>query len=125
MRQSLRILLVEDHLSTCAALRTWLSSLGHEVATANSVTSAYAQAETYPFEVLISDLQLPDGDGRELLGKLRQKRAFHAVAITGHTNRADKELSRVAGFQQFLEKPVNVDVLRQILEAAAGDCAEE
>ncbi len=123
--RTLRILLVDDNLSTCTALRAWLSNLGHEVETANCMSSALARAENYPFEVLISDLGLPDGDGRELVGKLRQKLDFHAVAITGKRDRDDKELSRIAGFQQFLEKPVDIDALREILGAAAQQLAED
>jgi DNA-binding response OmpR family regulator len=76
-------------------------------------------AKKFTFDLLISDIGLPDGNGRDLLGKLRESHDFHAVAITGKTGTAESELSHQAGFAQHLEKPVDIDELTEILGTAA------
>jgi CheY-like chemotaxis protein len=115
----LRVLLVEDHLSTRAALSIWLGDLGHEVEAVETVAAALSFSKRFTFDLLISDIGLPDGNGRDLLGKLRESHDFHAVAITGKTGPAECELSYQAGFAQHLEKPVDLDALTQILGTAA------
>ncbi len=114
----LRVLLVEDHFSTRTALSIWLSDLGHEVEAVDSVAAALTHAEKFSFDVLISDLGLPDGNGRDLVGTLRQTHNFQAVAITGNSGRSEVELSQRAGFTQHLEKPVDLDALTEILGTA-------
>ena len=116
----LRILLVEDHLSTRTALSIWLSDLGHEVEAVETKAAALSFAKKFTFDMLITDIGLPDGDGRDLLGKLRESHDFHAVAVTGNTGTAESELSRKAGFTQHLEKPVDLDALTEILGTAAS-----
>ena len=120
----LRVLLVEDHLGTRTALSIWLTDLGHEVEAVDSVAAALRFAKQFTFDLLIADIGLPDGDGRELLSKLRQNHEFHAVAITGNTGAAENELSRQAGFAQHLEKPVDLDALTEILGTAAENLAD-
>jgi CheY-like chemotaxis protein len=115
----LRVLLVEDHPSTRTALSIWLSDLGHEVEAVETVAAALNFAKKFTFDLLISDIGLPDGNGRDLLGKLRENHDFHAVAITGNSGTAESELSYRAGFAQHLEKPVDLDALTEILGTAA------
>jgi CheY-like chemotaxis protein len=115
----LRVLLVEDHVSTRTALSIWLSDLGHEVEPVESAAAALAYAKKFTFDLLISDIGLPDGNGRDLLKKLREHHDFHAVAITGLPGTGESELSRAAGFAQHLEKPVDLDALTEILGTAA------
>jgi CheY-like chemotaxis protein len=115
----LRVLLVEDHLSTRTALSIWLNDLGHEVEAVETVAAALSFAQKFTFDLLISDIGLPDGNGRDLLGKLRESHDFHAVAITGNTGTAESKLSYQAGFSQHLEKPVDLDALTEILGTAA------
>ena len=68
-----RILLVEDHADTCRAVRRLLELSGCEVASAHSLGQARAICGPGPcgFDLLVCDLQLPDGDGRELMRELR------------------------------------------------------
>jgi CheY-like chemotaxis protein len=120
----LRVLLVEDHLGTRIALSIWLTDLGHEVEAVESVAAALSFAKKFTFDLLIADIGLPDGDGRDLLGKLREHHDFHAVAITGSTDAAESELSYKAGFTQHLEKPVDLDALTEILGMAAERLAD-
>ncbi len=120
----IRVLLVEDHLSTRTALSIWLTDLGHEVEAVETIAAALGFAKKFTFDLLISDIGLPDGNGRDLLGKLREHHDFHAVAISGTTGTGASELSLQAGFAQHLEKPVDLDALTEILGTAAENLAD-
>ena len=123
--RSLRILLVEDHFSTRAALSLWLSALGHEVKAVETASAARGFAKDLLSTSCSRDLGLPDGDGRDLPHALREHHDFRAVAITGNSGPGEHELSRLAGFTQHLEKPVDLDELTVILRVAAEKRAEE
>src|SRR5205807_6768434 len=69
-RQGLRILLVDDHQDTCAALEKLLVRRGHLVAATHNVRSAMEAAVRNRFDLLISDIALPDGSGMELMIQL-------------------------------------------------------
>ena len=120
----LRVLLVEDHLSTRAALNIWLVDLGHEVEAVETVEAALNFGRKFTFDLLIADIGLPDGNGRDLMIKLRRNHDFLAVAITANSGAAERELSHRAGFAQHLEKPVDLDALTEILGAAANRLQE-
>lgn len=120
----LRVLLVEDHLSTRTALNIWLSDLGHEIEAFDTASAARVFAKDYTFDLLIADIGLPDGDGRDLLRALREDHDFQAVAITGNSGPGEHELSRLAGFAQHLEKPVDLDELTAILRVATEKLAD-
>ena len=84
---------------------------------AQSVAEGLAAAEEQgPFEVLLSDVGLPDGTGMDLLKKLGTKRPAHAIAVSGLGMAQDLELSRDAGFSQHLTKPVTAERLKLLLE---------
>lgn len=112
----LRLLLVEDHEPTLAVLGRLLTRAGHQVATAASVAAAVHAAQVATFDVLISDLGLPDGTGLDLLNRLRllQPRV-RAIALSGYGMEEDLRRSREAGFAAHLVKPVDFDHLRRAL----------
>ena len=115
--RSLRVLLVEDHDDTGRVLAQMLKRWGHTVVLAQSVAEGLAAAEEQgPFEVLLSDVGLPDGTGMDLLKKLGTKRPAHAIAVSGLGMAQDLELSRDAGFSQHLTKPVTAERLKLLLE---------
>jgi DNA-binding NtrC family response regulator len=122
--QPLRILLVEDHRETREALSIWLSDLGHEVEGVDSIAGAKTTAARFPFEMLIADLNLPDGNGRDLLRELKQLHDFYAVAITGDGGRNNRTLSHQAGFAEHLEKPVDLDEMTEALGHAAAQASD-
>lgn len=119
-RKGLRILIVENHPDTVRWLRLFLEDLGHTVGAAGGVKEARAALETGEWEVLISDVGLPDGKGWELLeqGKYPQLRC--AIAMSGFGMNADSARSRSAGFQHHLLKPFKTTELEIILEKAAS-----
>lgn len=114
---SLRILVVEDHPDTAESLRLLLSMEGHDVRTAGSVAQALEAAESYEFDVLLSDIGLPDAPGTELIRQLKERihRPFRAIAMTGFGMEDDLKQSKQAGFSEHLTKPVEYTTLRQTL----------
>ena len=111
----LRLLLVEDHTNTRQALQRLLLRDGHSVVAAASVGTALAAAGESAFDLVISDLGLPDGTGLELMDKLRADYGLTGVALTGYGAVADVEASRRAGFISHLTKPVALAELRRVL----------
>src|SRR5207302_2527352 len=82
-RQGLRILLVDDHQDTCAALEKLLVRRGHLVATAHSMRSAIEAAGANRFDLLISDIALSDGSGIDLMMQLHRICGIPGIAMSG------------------------------------------
>lgn len=108
----LRILLVDDHPDTCAALAKLLKLRGHSVVAANNMREAMEVAAAGdPFDLLISDVGLPDGNGMDLVRYLRTQRPIRGIAISGFGMDADISKSLEAGFGEHLVKPVKLEKL--------------
>ena len=118
LQRSLRILLVDDHPDTSVALKKLLARRGHSVAVAYDMRSAMEAAERGQFELLISDVGLPDGSGLELITQLRAKSGIRGIAISGFGMNGDVEKSMQAGFSEHLVKPINVEKLEAAIEHA-------
>jgi PAS domain S-box-containing protein len=118
--RTLEILLVEDHDDTARVLGRLLERLGHRVRIADSVAAALTAAEQ-PFDLLLSDIGLPDGTGNDLIRQLRERRSlqFPAVALTGFGMEEDVAKSREAGFTDHLTKPVNFQRLQMMVQKIA------
>src|SRR5256885_5188023 len=117
-RRSVRILFVEDHEDTNRSLTRMLRRRGYEVHPANDVRSALAVATNTQFDVLVSDIGLPDGSGIDLLKALRAKREVFGIALSGYGMEEDIRRSGEAGFSHYLVKPVDLNKLDSILQAA-------
>src|SRR6266478_640302 len=117
-RQGLKILLVDDHQDTCAALEKLLVRRGYLVAATHSMRSAMETAVRNRFDLLISDVALPDGTGIELMMQLRAISNIPGIAISGFGNNGDIERSLQAGFSEHLIKPVKLDTLEAAIEQA-------
>jgi len=118
--QALKILLVDDHQDTCAALEKLLVRRGHLVAAAHNVRSAMEAAARNKFDLLISDIALPDGSGTELMRQVRAISTIPGIAISGFGNNGDIERSLEAGFSEHLIKPVKLEKLEAAIERAIG-----
>ena len=110
-----RVLLVEDHQPTCATLIELLTRRRFRVVAASSLQEARELAEQEFFDILISDIGLPDGSGCELMAELRTRRGLVGIALTGYGMMEDIERSREAGFVTHLTKPVSVAALDKAL----------
>ena len=115
-RISFRILLVEDHPDTLVALAKVLRSLGHLVTLASTYREAARLCEQ-PYDVLMADLGLPDGDGADLPRLLRMHwpRA-RCVAVTGYAMENDVHRIKAAGFNFHLFKPVSIAQISDVLD---------
>jgi len=116
--RALRILLVDDHQDTCAALEKLLVRRGHLVAATHNVRSAMEAAVRNRFDLLISDIALPDGSGMELMMQLHAISKMPGIAISGFGNYRDIEKSLKAGFSEHLIKPVKLEKLEAAMERA-------
>jgi signal transduction histidine kinase len=112
-----RILLVEDNRDTAEALTMALGPFGHRVQAVGSAAKAL-QADLATVDLVISDLRLPDGDGRTLLRELRKKSALPAIALSGYGGEDDERASREAGFFAHLTKPIDVEILAAVIQRA-------
>jgi signal transduction histidine kinase/CheY-like chemotaxis protein len=112
----LRILLVDDHQDTCTALERLLVRRGHLVAAAHNVRSAMETAAGNSFDLLISDIALPDGTGTELMTYLRAISRMPGIAISGFGMNGDVEKSIEAGFSEHLVKPVKMENLEAAID---------
>ena len=120
-----RILLVEDHEPTRATLLRLLARHGHEVQGAETVATARALAATGEFELVISDLGLPDGTGHELMASLRADYALTGIALSGYGMEEDIQRSHECGFYAHLTKPVDMAALEAAIARMPGQAAKE
>ncbi len=115
-RQAKRILLVEDHDDTNRSLTRLLQLRGYDVKSANNVQSALNLSQTAEFDVLISDLGLPDGSGIDLMRAIQAERPMFGIALTGFGMEEDIRKSRDAGFKHHLVKPIDLNMLDSFLQ---------
>ena len=113
--RALRVLLVEDHEDTRMILRRLLTRWGHTVTTAGCVAEARLALADGTFDLLLSDVGLPDGTGMDVVTILREKSRIPAVAMSGYGMEADIARTRDAGFDEHLVKPVAADLLRELV----------
>jgi CheY-like chemotaxis protein len=111
-------LFVEDHDDTRSVLQALLAREGHDVVTANCCDEARRAIDGGEFDLLLADVELPDGDGLELLPLLRARAGDHVkgVTLTGYGMDADIARSHEFGFERHLTKPVDFDQLRRALD---------
>ena len=113
--KGVEILLVEDHEDTARVLRRILAKSGHEVSLANNVTDARALAAEKSFDLVISDVGLPDGSGLELMQHLSATYGLRGIALSGFGTDEDLAASRAAGFSEHLTKPVDWERLKSAI----------
>jgi two-component system CheB/CheR fusion protein len=122
--RKLRILLVEDHADTVRIIRRLLTAEGHSVQAADDVASALKLACGEEFDVLVSDLGLPDGGGHQLMRELLARgRQPPGIALSGYGTAEDVQRSREAGFLEHLTKPVTFEALQEALSRAVDHSA--
>ncbi|HVS71817.1 MAG TPA: ATP-binding protein [Phycisphaerae bacterium] len=119
--RALRILLVEDHEDTRRNMTRLLSALKHTVVAAENAAAALREAAAGRFDLVVSDIGLPDESGLELMRKLRTRHRLTGICLSGYGMEEDIARSREAGFSEHLTKPINFERLEQaIAEATRG-----
>ena len=111
-----QILFVEDHEDTARVLGRILKNAGFEVSHAGTIAEAMALAAEKPFDLVVSDLGLPDGSGLELMKALRDTRGLAGIALSGFGTDDDIAASFDAGFAAHLTKPIDWERLRAEIE---------
>ncbi len=116
-RAALNILLVDDHADTRTSLQRLLTRRGHTVTLAGSCQEALSQAATQTFDLVVSDLGLPDGSGHDLMRALVASHpGLPGIALSGYGMETDIERSHAAGFTIHLTKPMDFAVLEAAIE---------
>lgn len=118
--RSLRILVVEDHEDTRASLVRLLARFGHQAAGVGSAADALDLADKRSFDIVISDLGLPDQSGNELMLELQSRFGLKGIAVSGYGMEEDVARSQRSGFSQHMTKPIQFERLRQIIEQVQG-----
>ena len=116
----LRLIVVEDHADTAEGLKKFLKAVGYQVFVATDMASALTLASSVEFDLLLSDLGLPDGTGWDLLKQLNAERHIRAIAFSAHNLPEDLKRSAEAGFVEHLPKPLSPDKLCAAIERVAA-----
>jgi PAS domain S-box-containing protein len=116
-RRVRRILLVEDNADFAESLSTTLRAAGYEVERAPSCDAA-RRADLASIDLVLSDLQLPDGEGLDLMRELNAKRQVRAIALSGRSSDEDRDATLMAGFAAHFTKPVDIDALLGAIRSA-------
>ena len=120
----MNVLLVEDHTDTRAVFSTLLNRCGCRTVSAKTLKEAKERLGEMSFDILISDLTLPDGDGIDLVRAAKAMQPLKAIAMTGRGSEEDRRLGLEAGFDYYLSKPIDFHELRQALDAPTGSAAK-
>jgi hypothetical protein len=118
------ILLVEDHVDTARVLRRILEHAGFEVAHADTVATARELASNRRFDLVISDVGLPDGTGVDLMRYLHTQYQLSGIALSGFGTDDDVAASSAAGFAEHLTKPVDWPQLRSAIDRVLSSKAQ-
>lgn len=113
--ETLRLLVVEDDVVTARVLARLLQDRGYVVQTADCMSAALNLIESQEFDVMVSDLSLPDASGYDLLSAVLRKRPMKAIAMSGFGAKEDIERSLEVGFGAHLVKPVDTADLDQAI----------
>jgi CheY-like chemotaxis protein len=114
-----RVLVVDDKVDAAASTAMVLRMEGHDVRVAHDGPAALWEAQSDPPDVVLVDIAMPGMDGYEVARRLRQLPGMEQVllvAVTGYGQPHDRHRSREAGFDQHLVKPVEPEVLLQLLK---------
>lgn len=114
-----RVFVVEDNEDTRFLLQHLLEQSGYDVRAAGCMHEALAEWKAFGGEVLVSDVGLPDGSGRELVRRLHESGEHpYAIAMSGYGTPRDVAASLDSGFRHHLVKPVEMGALEHLIGQA-------
>jgi CheY-like chemotaxis protein len=105
---------VDDHGDTARALARLLGLSGYDVQTATSVAGAINLCDASRFDLLISDIGLPDGSGYELMRELTRRGCMKGIAVSGYEDLGNEGVA--AGFAAHLVKPIAFETLKETIQ---------
>jgi len=115
-----RVLVVDDNVDSAESLAVLLRLYGHDVRLAHDGEAALEEARSFRPEVMFLDLGLPKMDGYEVARRLRLEPVMGGmtlVAMTGYGQEEERRRTREAGFHSHLVKPVDFDMLQELLSS--------
>jgi signal transduction histidine kinase len=112
-----RVLLVDDHYDTCLGMKRMLERRGYQVTVAHSAEQAMQEVRTQEFDLLISDIGLPDRSGYDLMREVRLNNHLPGIALSGFGSEEDVNQAREAGFAEHLTKPINFERLEKTIQS--------
>jgi signal transduction histidine kinase len=110
-----RLLVVDDHPDTCTGMKMILERRGYDITVAHTADQASQKARAQNFDLLISDIGLPDRSGYELMQELRS-RGLRGIALSGFGMESDINRARASGFSEHLTKPINFERLERVIQ---------
>jgi DNA-binding response OmpR family regulator len=117
----MNLLLVDDDADTRELVGMYLGRHGIKVHAVETLAAAKEALSSTPYAVLMTDLRLPDGDGRALLQSGRPPQLRFAVVVSGHASDQDREATLSAGFDAHLAKPLDGQTLKQLIAKFGTD----
>jgi signal transduction histidine kinase/ActR/RegA family two-component response regulator len=111
-----RVLVVDDHVDTCTGMQMMMERRGYRVTVAHTADQAVEKAEQQGFDLVISDIGLPDRSGYELMHELSTTKGLRGIALSGFGMENDVSRARAAGFSEHLTKPINFDRLDEAIQ---------
>jgi signal transduction histidine kinase len=112
-----RVLLVDDHYDTCLGMKRMLERHGYQITIAHSAEQAVEKVRTQDFDLLISDIGLPDRSGYDLMREVRLNKPLPGIALSGFGSEQDVNQAREAGFAEHLTKPINFERLEKTIQS--------
>ena len=112
-----RVLLVDDHYDTCLGMKRMLERRGYQITIAHSAEQAVEKVRTQEFDLLISDIGLPDRSGYDLMREVRVNKHLPGIALSGFGSEHDVNQAREAGFAEHLTKPINFERLEKTIQS--------
>ena len=112
-----RVLVVDDHHDTCTGMKMMLERRGYEITLAHSADQAVEKAHMENFDLIISDIGLPDRSGYELMRELHASKGLRGIALSGFGTEHDVSKAREAGFSKHLTKPINFERLEEAIRS--------
>jgi signal transduction histidine kinase/CheY-like chemotaxis protein len=115
LRRHPRVLVVDDHQDTCTGMKRMLERRGYQIAVAHTAQQAVEKVRTQEFDLLISDIGLPDRSGYELMREVQSSKPLPGIALSGFGTEQDVNEARAAGFSEHLTKPINFERLEEAI----------
>jgi DNA-binding response OmpR family regulator len=112
-----RLLVVDDHHDTCTGMKMMLERRGYRVTLAHTADEAIARAGEQEFDLMVSDIGLPDRSGYELMQELHSSKNMRGIALSGFGMENDVTRAREAGFSEHLTKPINFERLEAVIHS--------
>jgi signal transduction histidine kinase len=112
-----RVLVVDDHYDTCLGMKRMLERRGYQITVAHSAEQAVEKVRTQEFDLLISDIGLPDRSGYDLMREVRSNKPLPGIALSGFGSEQDVNQAREAGFAEHLTKPINFERLEKTIQS--------